>query len=61
MYKRLRTFLFGMLGVFVGMIASDIIRSGEINWNNIGLLTTIIFLILLFILRISLYKKKDEN
>ncbi|MBD1221890.1 hypothetical protein [Virgibacillus halodenitrificans] len=61
MYKRLRTFLFGMLGVFVGMIASDIIRSGEINWNNIGLFTTIVFLILLFILGIGLYKKKDEN
>lgn len=50
-----------MLGVFVGMIASDIIRSGEINWNNIGLFTTIVFLILLFILGIGLYKKKDEN
>ncbi len=50
-----------MLGVFVGMIASDIIRSGEINWNNIGLLTTIVFLILFFILGISLYKKKDGN
>lgn len=50
-----------MLGVFVGMIASDIIQTGEINWNNIGLFITLIFLILLFILGISLYKKKDEN
>lgn len=59
MNKRLKSFIFGIMGVFVGLIIVNLIRDGEIDRSTIGFFITLIFLILLFRLGLSLYKKRD--
>lgn len=59
--KKVKTFLWGIIGVIVGIMIISIIRDGEIDWKKIGTLLTFVFLILLFNLGISLYKKDESN
>lgn len=55
--NRLKTFLSGIAGVLVGIMVVNLIRNEEIDWDTIGALITITFLILLFRLGLNLYKK----
>ena len=59
MNKRLKSFTFAIMGVFVGLIVSDIVRDGKINWGTINSLFALFFVILLFILGLNLYKKRE--
>lgn len=59
MNKRFKSFIFGLMGVPVGLMIGNLIRDGEIDWSTIGLFITLIFLILLFRLGLHLYKKRD--
>lgn len=58
MNKRLKTFLYGILGVLVGISIVSIIKDGGINWSEIGYTLGMAFIILLFILGLNLYKKE---
>lgn len=55
--KKLKTFLSGIAGALVGIMAVSLIRNGEIDWDTIGTLITVTFLILFFRLGLNLYKK----
>ncbi|WP_390216751.1 hypothetical protein [Halobacillus campisalis] len=55
--NRLESFLSGIAGLLVGIMIVSVIRNGEINWEEIRFLITFAFLILLFKIGLSLYKK----
>ncbi len=57
LFNRLKSFLFGMLGVLVAIIIVSVVGNGVIDWGTIGALFTLIFLIFLFRLGLHLYKK----
>ncbi|PYF06252.1 hypothetical protein [Ureibacillus chungkukjangi] len=52
----LKTFLSGIVGVLIAIIAVSFFRDGEIDWATIGSIIILIFLILLIRLGLSLYK-----
>ncbi|MCM3388093.1 hypothetical protein M3649_08080 [Ureibacillus chungkukjangi] len=52
----LKTFLSGIAGVLIAIIAVSFFRDGEIDWGTIGSLIVLILLILLIRLGLSLYK-----
>ncbi|RDW22119.1 hypothetical protein [Oceanobacillus chungangensis] len=58
MVNRYKTFLSCIAGVLVGIIVVNIIRDGEIDWDAIGYLFTITFLIVLIRLGLNLYKEQ---
>ncbi|WP_161493869.1 hypothetical protein [Virgibacillus necropolis] len=57
MINRLKTFLSCIAGASVGIMVVSLIRNEEIDWDTIGALITISFLILLFRLGLNLYKQ----
>ncbi|MDC3414489.1 hypothetical protein NC797_16225 [Aquibacillus sp. 3ASR75-11] len=59
MVKRLKTLLSGIAGVFVGTMVVNIIRDGKLDWDTIGYLFTITFIIVLIRLGLNLYKKQE--
>ncbi|HLR68227.1 uncharacterized protein YacL [Virgibacillus campisalis] len=57
MIHSLKQFLYGIAGVITGIIIVYLLNNEEINWDTIGVVITVFFLILLFRLGLSLYKK----
>lgn len=59
MNGKFKSFVYGIMGVFLGFIIVGIIRDGNINWGTTSSLFILLFFIFLFKLGLSLYKEKD--
>ncbi|MFZ3579232.1 hypothetical protein [Virgibacillus sp. DJP39] len=57
MTNRSKSFLSSITGVLIAIIIVSLNRNGEVDWDTIGALISLIFLILLIRLGLSLYKK----
>lgn len=55
--RKMKTFLFGIVGVLIGVIVVSFIRNGRIDWGIVGILIALIIIALIFRLGLNLYKK----